>query len=77
MTDHTPYGLQIQDDITRNSKHVKPKQITAKQYHWDQLDRHIVTDPLEDILKQIEKQMSMNHTYACKQQLKALKMELI
>ena len=30
--------------ITRNSQHVKPTQITAEQYLWDQLDEHIVTD---------------------------------
>ena len=42
--------------ITRNSKHVKPTQITTKQYLSDQLDKHMVMDPLEDILKQIENQ---------------------
>ena len=62
--------------ITRNSKHVKPIQITAKQYIWDQLDKHIVTHPLDDILKQIEEQTSINHTYIHKEQLKTLKMEL-
>ena len=41
---------------TRNSKHVKPTQITAKQYLQHQLDKHIVTDPEKDILKQLEKQ---------------------
>ena len=35
--------------ITRNSKHMKPTQITAKQYLQDQLDKHIVTNSLEDI----------------------------
>ena len=56
--------------ITRNSKHVKPTQIPAEQYHWDQLDKHIVTDPLEDNPKEIEKQMPMNHTYTHKDQFK-------
>ena len=49
--------------ITKNSKHVKPTQITAKQYHWDQLDKHIATDPLEHILKQLEKQTHTGHTH--------------
>ena len=35
--------------------HVKPTQMTVEQYLWNQLDKHIVTDPLEDILKQLEK----------------------
>ena len=35
---------------------MKPAQITAKEYIWEQLDKHIVTEPLEDILKQIETQ---------------------
>ena len=34
---------------TRNSKHVKPTQITAEQYLQDQLDKQTVTDPQEDI----------------------------
>ena len=54
--------------LTRNSKHVKPTQITAEPYLWDQLDKHIVTDPLENILKQIEKQTPMNHKYTEKEQ---------
>ena len=48
--------------ITRNSKHVKPTWITAEQYHWDQLDKHIVTDPLDDLLKQIENQTQIKQT---------------
>ena len=36
--------------MTKNSKHLKQTQITSKQYLWDQLDKHIVTDPLEDNL---------------------------
>ena len=56
---------------------MKLAQITAKQYLWDQLDRHIMTDPLGDILKQIEKQTPMNHTNTHKEQLKTLKMKVI
>ena len=41
---------------------MKPTQITAEQYLRDQLDKHIVTGPLEDILKQLEKQILTNHT---------------
>ena len=48
--------------IIRNSKHVKPTWITVEQYLWDQLDKHTVTDPLEDILKQIVKLTPMNCT---------------
>ena len=59
------------------TKHVKSTQITDEHYLWDQLDKHIVTDPLEDIVKQIEKQTPMNHTYMYKEQLKTLKMELM
>ena len=44
--------------------------ITAKQYLWDQLNKHIVSDPLEDILKQIEQQTPINHTYTNKEQFK-------
>ena len=56
--------------ITRNSKHVKPTLITAKQYLCDQLDKHIVTDPLEDILKHLAKQTHTNHTFTRNEQLK-------
>ena len=42
---------------------MKPTQITAKQYLWDQLNKHIVTDQLEDILKQLEKQTHTGHTH--------------
>ena len=47
---------------------MKPAQITAEQYPQDQLDKHIVTDPLEDILKQTEKQTTINHTCTHKEQ---------
>ena len=56
--------------ITRNSKHVKPTQITAEQYLCDQLDKHIVIDPLDDILGHTEKQTPMNYTYKHKEQFK-------
>ena len=49
---------------------MKPIWITAKQYFWDQLDKHIVTDPLEDILKQLEKQIHSSHTHTQGKQLK-------
>ena len=64
-----PYTTQMTKAdwlITRNSKHVKPTQITAEQYLQDQLNKHVVTDPPEDILKQLEKQMHTNH--ACLEQ---------
>ena len=49
---------------------MKPTQITAKQYLWDQLDKHIVTDPLEDILKQWEdKNIQTTHTQILKNQI--------
>ena len=40
--------------ITRSGKHVKATLIMAEQYQWDQLSKHIKTDPLEDFLKQYE-----------------------
>ena len=42
---------------------MKPAQITAEQYIWHQLGRHIVTEPLDDILKQIENQTHINKTH--------------
>ena len=52
--------------------------------HWEQqaceantansqtipLDKHIVTDPLEDILKQLEKQTHTSHIFTQNKQLK-------
>ena len=35
--------------VNRNSKHVKTTQITVKQYIWSQLDRHRITDHVEDM----------------------------
>ena len=46
---------------------MKSTPITSQQYLWDKLDKHTVTDPLEDILKQIEKQTPINHTYTHEQ----------
>ena len=63
--------------ITRKSKHVKPTQVTSEQYPWDQLDKCIVKDHLEGILKHIEKQTPMNHTNTKKEQPKTFKRELI
>ena len=56
--------------ITRKSKHVKPTQITAKQYLWDYSAKHIVTDPLKDILKQLKNQTHTSHTHTQRKQLK-------
>ena len=53
---------------------MKQTQVTGEQYLWDQLDKHIVTDPLEDILKHLEKTHN-NHTHTQSKQLKTLKME--
>ena len=55
--------------ITRNNKHVKPKQITAKQHLQDQTDKHIVTVPFEDFLKEQEKQTQTSHIYTQNEQL--------
>ena len=49
--------------ITRNSKHVMTTKITAEQSPWDQLDKYKVTDPADDILKQIENQTHINQTH--------------
>ena len=37
------------------------------------MNKHIVTDPLEDIQKQTVKQTPMNHTYTQREQFKMLK----
>ena len=44
-------------------KHVKPTQISAEQYLHDQLHKHSKTDPLENILTQLEKQPATNNNY--------------
>ena len=49
---------------------MKSTQITAMQYLWDKLDKQVVTDPLDYILK-IEKQTPLNHTYTYNEQLKS------
>ena len=36
--------------VTQNRQHIKPIPISAEQYLWDQLHKHIRTDPLESIL---------------------------
>ena len=38
-------------------------------YLWDQLDNDRMTDPVEDILKQFEKQTQQNKTYTHIEQL--------
>ena len=35
----------------------------AEQYLWDQLNEHIITDQLEDILKQLDKHTHTKHTH--------------
>ena len=56
-----------------NSKHVKPTPITAEQYLWVLLDKHTVRDPLEDILKQLEKQTNTIHPHNQSKELKDTK----
>ena len=48
---------------------MKPIQIAAKQYLWGLLNKHIVTDYLDDILKQIENQRHMIKTHIHNNQL--------
>ena len=50
--------------------HIKTTQITGKQYLQDQLDKHRMTDPVEDILKQFDYQTQQNKTYTHNEQLK-------
>ena len=52
--------------ITRNSKHIKAKPITAEQYLQDQLDKHTKSDPVEEFLKQFEQH---HKTSTCNEQL--------
>ena len=44
-------------------------QITAEQYLQDQLDKHRMTDSVEDILKQIENQTQQKKTHTHNEQL--------
>ena len=44
---------QTRQLVPRDRKHIKPTQMTAEQYLWDQLQKH-TTDLLEDILKQLK-----------------------
>ena len=57
--------------------YVKPTQLTAEQCLWDHLDKYIVIDSLENILKHIEKQIPITHTYIHKEQFKNTQMELM
>ena len=41
-----------------NRQHIKPTLILAEYYFHDQLHKHIKTDPLENILAQLDKQPS-------------------
>ena len=36
--------------VTQNRQHIKQTPISAEQYLWDKLHKHIRTDPLESIL---------------------------
>ena len=42
--------------VTQNRQHIKPTQISAEQYLWDQPHKHTKIDPLEGILTQLQKQ---------------------
>ena len=50
----------------QRQKHIKPAQIIAEQYLQDQLQKHTTTDPLEDILKQFEKQPCTSNMHIIK-----------
>ena len=52
--------------VTIDRKYIKPTHITAEQYLWDQLQKHITTDPLDDILKQFENKALTNNTCTIK-----------
>ena len=47
--------------VTQNRQHIKPTQISTEQYLWDQLHKHIKTDPLENILTQLEIQTAASN----------------
>ena len=40
--------------VTQNRQHIKPTQISAEQYLYEQLQNHTRTDPLENILTQLK-----------------------
>ena len=40
----------------QNRQHIKPTPISAEKYIQEQLHKHIRTDPLENILNQLNKQ---------------------
>ena len=44
-----------------NRQHIKPTQISAEQYLCEQLHKYTKTDPLENILTQLEKQPAANN----------------
>ena len=56
--------------VIQNRQHIKPTQISAEQYLCQQLQKHTKTDPLENILIQLEQQQmatniinnTMDHT---------------
>ena len=55
--------------ITRNSKHIKITQITAKHYLWDPIEKHRIIYHVQDILKQFGNQAQKNKTYTHSEQL--------
>ena len=55
--------------ITRNSNHIKTTHDKAEQFLWDQLDKHRMGDPVEDIIKQLENKRQQNKSYTNNKQL--------
>ena len=60
--------MQNKDRMT-DHQHVQTSQIIAEQYLWDQSDKHRMTDPAEDTLKQFGNQKQQNKTYIHNEQL--------
>ena len=56
MADHTTFESQKQAGLSYKTENIKATPISSKQYLWDQLHKHIRTDPLESILHQLDKQ---------------------
>ena len=75
MAVHAPYEWKRQDDWSKGTASMCEAN-TAEQYLWDQLDKHIATDPLENILKQLEKQTHTNHHTGRVKKIKTIIMEL-
>ena len=48
---------------TQNGQHVSATQISAEQYLWHHPQKHTKTDPLENILTQLEKQPDASNNY--------------